>query len=430
MKKKLIFCICILLSIITCLSMVPFSAYNYECDVEVTSASVLVANLETDTFVYEKNVDTAHYISYLSNIMTFIVAYNNCDNLDEKIKLDRAYLDTIPNSDNTLDIYHNHTLTIRDLLYMIMLTNGNDACYVLADHITNGDVDSFVTLMNKKARDLGCTKTKFSSVVARNDTTQFSNCTDLYKIIKCALDIPEFSEISGTSSYIPQGYVNKKLYITNTSSIVNDVSPYYFKHVKGSKYGYDQTAKGNCISVSKYRDVSYACIILAAENLSEHNAFTETKQLLTWAYTTLDNQKIISKSTVLATVTANSAWGESTIELTAGKDIMRTVPADYEPSKLTFEFDGGNTVNLPVFMGQNMGTAKMYYDGELFEDIDLVSNSADGVSMLEDVTSFLGIMYDSTIKSPEIKEEPETQPQTERNFVETKASETQPSTTN
>ena len=51
MKKKLIFCICILLSIIMGLSAIPFSAYTYECSVDVTSAAVLVANLETDTFV-------------------------------------------------------------------------------------------------------------------------------------------------------------------------------------------------------------------------------------------------------------------------------------------------------------------------------------------------------------------------------------------
>ncbi len=397
MKKKLIFCICILLSIIMCMSVVPFSAYTYECDVEVTSASVMVCNIETDTVVYEKNINTAHYMSYLSNLMTFIVAYSNTEDINERISITEEMIYSIPNSDGTLDKYIDHTLTIKDLLYFIMMTNGNDACYVLADFVTDGQPEKFVELMNKKARELGCTKTKFSSVAARNDSTQFSTCNDLYKIVKCALEIPEYKEIAGASSYMPEKYVNEKLLVTTNNSLLNKKSPYYFKHVKSGKYGADKLAKGNIIAVSKYSDVTYACIILGSELKSEHNAFTETKQLLTWAYTTLGNKKIIDEDDVLANVTAVSPWGESTIELTTGKDIVRTVPAEFDDSKIEFVYDDIQSVQLPVFMGQNMGTAKIMYDGKLFEEIDLISSSSDGISMVSDLGNFLASMYSDTV---------------------------------
>ncbi len=405
MKKKLIFCICILLSIIMGLSTVPFSAYNYECNVEVTSAAVLVANIETDTFVYEKNINSARYASYLSNLMTFIVAYNNTSDLDKRITVTWDMLNSIPNSDNTLDVYANHTLTIRDLLYFIVMTNGNDACYLLADTVTNGDRNRFVELMNAKAKELGCTKTKFSSVAGKSDNTHYTTCADLYKIIKCALGIPEYSEIASTSTYIPQGYINEKLTVTSTNSLLRGKSPYYFKHVKNGKYGADDIANGNIVAVSKYSDVSYACIILGAETKSEHNAFTETKQLLTWAYTTLGNKKIIDESDVLATVTAVSAWGESIIELTTGKDIEKTMPADYDKSKVEFIYDSSKIVELPVFVGQNMGVAQIMYDGKLFDEVDLVSESSDGISMVEDLGSFLSSMYKATITPVTSEEE-------------------------
>ncbi len=408
MKKKLIFCICILLSIIMGLGTVPFSAYNYECNVEVTSASVLVANIETDTFVYEKNINTAHFMSYLSNLVTFIVACNNTTDLDEKITITEDMLYNIPNSDGTLDVYVNHTLTIRDLLYFIIMTNGNDACYLLADTVTEGDRDKFVELMNAKVKELGCTKTRFSSVAARNNTTQFTTCADFYKVIKCALGIPEYSEIASTTSYMPQGYVNEKLVVTTSNSLLRSKSPYYFKHIKNGKYGADSTAKGNVVAVSKYSDVTYACIILGAEVKSEHNAFTETKQLLTWAYTTLGNKKIIDEADVLATVRATSAWGESTIELTTGKDIEKTMPAEYDKSKIEIVYDNSKTVELPVFVGQNMGTAQIMYDGKLFDEVDLVSESSDGISMIEDLGSFLSSMYNATIVS--VSDEDETAP--------------------
>lgn len=397
MKKKLIFCICILLSIIMGLSSMPFSAYSYECSVDVTSAAVMIANVETDTVVYEKNIDTAHYMSYLSNLMTFIVAYTNTADINERIEITAEMINSIPNSDGTLDKYIDHTLTIKDLLYFIMMTNGNDACYILADYVSKGDVDAFVELMNKKARDLGCTKTKFSSPAGRNSATQFTTCSDLYKIVKCALDIPEYNKIASASTYMPDKYVNEKLTVTTNNSLLNKKSPYYFKHVKNGKYGADLTAKGNLVAVSKYSDVTYVCVILGSQLLSEHNAFTETKQLLTWAYTTLGNKKIIDSDDVLATVTASSAWGESEINLTTSSDVIKTVPAEFDSSLLEFEYNGTKSVELPVFKGQNMGTANILYNGKLFDETDLVSNSSDGVSMLEDLESFLGSMYKATI---------------------------------
>lgn len=396
MKKKLIFCICILLSIIMGLSTLPFSAYVYECPVEITSASVMLVNVNTDTVVYEKNANTAHFISYLSNLMTFIVACDNTNDFEEKVKITDELLYSIPNSDNSLELYRGKTLTVKDLLIFVMATNGNDACYALADHITGGNRDAFVDMMNKKAKDLGCTKTKFSSVAARNDTTHFSNCEDLYRILKYALSIPQYSEIASIYMYQPEGYEGDEHIIYTTNSILKKGSPYYYKHVKNGKYGADSIAKGNIIAVSEYANVSYACIILGAQQLSEHNAFTETKQLLNWSYTTLGSKEIISESTVIDIVTAQAPWGTVEIELTSGKDIEKIVPAKYNADLLTFEFTSDD-VSLPVFIGQNMGTAQVYYDGKLFDEIDVVSNSSKGVSMLSDISGFIGSMFDKTI---------------------------------
>lgn len=401
MKKKLIFCICMILCVVLCAGTVPFSAFTYDCSVDVTSAAVLVANLETDTFVYEKNANTARYLSYLTNIMTFIVARNNVADIDERLTVKAEVLDSIEDPDNTLDKYINHTLTVRDLLHFIIMQNGKDACYVLADYVTDGDIPKFIELMNQKARELGCTKTNFISVAGVKDQKHYTTCADMYKIVKCALNTPDYTDIASTTTYMPDGYKNQSLEVETNNSLLRSTSPYYFKHVKNGKYAADALARGNVVAVSKYSDVSYACIVLGSQVLSEHNCFTETKQLLTWAYTRLGNKQIISENEVLATVTANTAWGESTINLTAGEDVVRTMPADYSSSQLTCVYDSTKLVQLPIYKGQNMGTAKVYFDGTLFDEIDLISDSSSGVSMLEDLGSFVSSMYNSTIIAPE-----------------------------
>ncbi len=396
MKKKLIFCVCMVLCVVMCMSTIPFSAFTFDCDVEVTSAAVLVANLDTDTFVYEKNSTTARYLSYLSGIMTFIVARNNISDISTKVPIKAEVLNQIEDPDNSIDIYTGKTLTVKDLLHYILLTDSTDACFVLADYVSNGDIDAFVELMNKKARDLGCTKTKFSSPACVKNATQYTTCSDLYKIVKCALDTPDYTDIAATISYIPDGYKSEKLAIGNTNSLLRQNSPYYFKHVKNGKYGQDDVARGNIVAVSEYSDVHYVCIVLGAENLNEHNAFTETKQLLTWAYTTLGNKQILAEDTVLTSVSTNSAWGESSIGLVTSEDIVRTMPADYDESKLEYEFPDSK-VKLPVFEGQNMGTAKVYYEGKLFDEVDLVSSTSQGITMLGDLANFADTMFKATL---------------------------------
>ncbi len=397
MKKKLIFCICILLCVIMCVSSIPFSAITYDCEVDVTSKAVLVANLETGTFVYEKKSNMARFWSYLSNIMTFIIVRDEIDDIDKKVKIKEDFLDSLEESDGTLEKYAGKSLTVKDLLAFAMLTDGSDACHVLADYVTKGKPEEFVKKMNKKAKELGCKKTKFSSPACVKDDSQYTTCVDAFKIIKCALKTPAYKKIASKPYYVLDGYKGDQHTIGNTNSLLKQSSPYYFKHVKNGKYGQDDVAKGNIVAVSEYADVSYVCIVLGADITNEHNAFTETKQLLTWAYTTLGNEMIIPDSSVITTITAKTEWGESTIELIPGEDVVSTVPADYSPDSFTFKYKSSKKVSLPIFEGQNMGTAKMYFEEKYLDDIDLVSNSSEGISMLSDLGSFAKTMFDATV---------------------------------
>lgn len=408
MRKKLIFCICIVLSLLICASTAQISAITYDNDIDITSKAVLVANLETDTFVYESNSNTARFQSYLTNIMTFVVTYNNVTDLSESVVIKQEVLDLVPYTDNTLKKYVGKTLSVYDLLCFLMLENGTDAAYVLADYVSNGDIDAFVALMNQKAKELGCTKTRFSAPSLVMDATQFTTCKDMYKIVKNALQIQEYVEISGMYSYNPGDYEGKKYTIRNKNSLVNEKSPYYFKYIVSGKYGADRVGLGNVVAVSVYKDVTYVCIISGAQVVSEHNAFTETKQLLSWTYQNLGNKQIIAETDVLATVSAQTMWGQTEIELTAGKDITRTVPADFTYDKLTFKYNVSENVKLPVFKGQNLGTAKVYYDGKYLEKIDLISSDSLGVSMYDDMTGFISSMYATTFSKSNLYKEPQT----------------------
>lgn len=415
MKKKLFFCVSILLCLIIMASTIPFSAYIVESPIDVTSRAALVVNLETDTFVYEKNSTGIRYLSYLTNIMTYIIARNGVTDISQKVEIKKSVLDKIEEPDNTLDKYAGKTLTVEDLLHFLMLTNGKDAAYVLADYVCDGDIDEFVRLMNKKAVNLGCENTNFVKPYNVMEKTHYTTCVDMYKIMKCALDTPDYTRIGKAISYVPEGYDEEKYAISTNNSIMKPTSPYYFKYIKSGKYAIDSVARANLAVVSHYNDVGYFCVVFGAQNENEHNAYTEAKQLLSWAYLYLTNSQIFSENTVLSTVNVPTPWGESVINLTTGEDINRTMPADYDPKLLTYETNENIKVELPVFEGQNMGSAKIYYDSTFFDEVNIVADSSQGIGMLSDIGSFVDSMFDATLKNSSVDETvEETQKPTEK----------------
>ena len=416
MKKKLIFCISIILCLVICASAIPSSAYVIECPVDLTSRAVLVANLETDTFVCEENSTGIRYLSYLTNIMTYIIARNGVTDLDEKVKIKKDVLDKVEDPDNTLDKFIGKTLTVRDLLHYIMLTDGKDACYVLADYVCKGNIKEFVRLMNKKAVALGCENTNFKRPYNFMEKTHYTTCHDMYKIIKCALDTPDYTDIASQKSYTPKGYDEEKYEIKTNNSLLRPTSPYYFKYIKNGKYAIDPVARGNLAVVSYYDKVRYVCIIFGAQNENEHNAYTETKQLLSWAYLSLSNIQLLSDTTVLSTASVSTEWGDFDINLTTGEDVEKTMPSDYNTDLLVYETNEDIKVELPVFKGQNMGSAKIYYNKIFFDEVNLVADSSQGVGMLGDISSFLKTAANDTfnIEKPQEKKEEETQPPTEK----------------
>lgn len=398
MKKKLIFCISIILTAAMCITTIPFSAFSYDTNVSVSATALMLINTDTDTIVYEKNVDKISYLSYLSHIMTYIVVNNYVGDIDkETVEIKDTYLDKIPNSDKTLEKYVGKKLTVRDLLYFMMLENGTDAAYVLADYVSNGNFVNFVKMMNDKALSLGCTKTNFVSPCMSLRSAQHSTCNDFYKIVKAALSIESFREICGTFSYLPSVVKDEKHSLYNKNSLINPGSTYYFSYVTGGKFAMDRTSGTNIVATCCYKDTNYLCIAFGSKMTSERNAFIDAKYMFIWAYNKLQNKQILSGKSVLGTTKLNAIWGETDIELTTSEDIYRTMPIDFDTKNLEFKFDVPDGVKLPVFEGQNLGVAKIYYDGKLFDEVNLVSKHSEGIGMLDDMGKILTSMYEKTI---------------------------------
>ena len=405
MKKRLNFIISLLLILSICVGTLSFDAFSFENNVETSSNEIMLINADTSTVVFSRNATKKWYCSYLSTLMTFVVAAQNSKDYDKtKVNITADLLERIPSSDGKLKQFEGKTLTIRDLMVLMFMTTGNDAAYVLADFVSHSDIDAFVRTMNQKASELGMKDTKYFSPAFDEEMKSLTTCADLYKLYRYALDIELFKEVSSYSSYIPKGYAEKEALDTEVS-IKSSSSPYYFKYTDTAKYSYDKKSGAGMLATTVYRGSTYIFIAMHGMKEAERNVYVDCKQLTTWAYLNLSDKKIVGAEDVDVEVSVESPWRKDSVSLTVGGSSYRTMPNEYDVNKFMVEYDVPDSVKLPVFEGQSIGTAKIIYDSQRLDEISLTSTDTKGVEMLSDIREFLNSAYRSVL-SVEPEEEP------------------------
>ena len=422
MKKKLTFLISLVLILTLSVSAFIVPASSYDTDTEVSTTASLLINLDTDTVCYSNKPQSKWSVSDLADIMTFIIAAENAPRPEEvSVVVTQEFKASLPYSDGCLDAYIGETLTLKDLMFIMMVSSGSDAAYLIANVLSKGDYDSFVGMMNDKAKAIGCKKTLFVSPGFSSSAQHFTCCSDLALMYKTLDAVELYHELDAAYSYCPEQYADlsdkkRAAYTVNTEmSILNPDSPYYFRYATDGKYSEDDSCIENLVVSTTYRGMRYLFVGLKGRNTAEKNVFADARKLTTWAYLNLSDRKVIDSDSSLAKFTAACDWGEYEVDLYAGNSAYKTLPVQYETDKFTFEFIIPDKVSLPVFEGQSIGSGDVYYDGEKIDSINLVSASSEGVSLLGDLTHFTRSAFDRILPvNPSAEAEAQAETATEK----------------
>ena len=126
--------------------------------IDTSATSAILMDTDNNIIIYEKNIHNVRSVASISKIMTAVLAVES-GKMDDKIVVD----DVISSAyGSAVYIQRGEELTLRDLVYGLMLRSGNDAALAIA-HCVSGSVEDFVNLMNKKANELKMTNTLFNN---------------------------------------------------------------------------------------------------------------------------------------------------------------------------------------------------------------------------------------------------------------------------
>ncbi len=215
-------------------------------DSQVASAAGAF-NLTDQTTVYAQSVHESMYPASTTKIMTAYIACMYGD-LDEYYTVSANAVDQASDS-SVCNLKEGDIITLRDLLYGLMLRSGNDAAVAIAEGMS-GDVDSFVAIMNSTAASLGATNTNFVTPNGLHDENHYTTVYDMYLILNAALENEDFYTIftatSYTASYTSGGAAYTQEWTTTNQYLAGNVSTPSGFTILGGKTG-TTGAAGYCL---------------------------------------------------------------------------------------------------------------------------------------------------------------------------------------
>lgn len=157
-----------------------------------------VFDLTTKEVLYSQNLFEKLYPASTTKILTAYIIIRNCD-LDDKVTVSADAIANMADS-SKCGLAAGDVLTVRDLLYGLLLVSGNDAANVLAEYYS-GSIDKFAEEMNREAKALGATQSHFVNANGLPDDDHYTTIYDMYLIFQAAIQTQDFIDIIHTQSY-------------------------------------------------------------------------------------------------------------------------------------------------------------------------------------------------------------------------------------
>lgn len=323
--------------------------------------------LGTGKVLYEKNAREKRYPASTTKIMTAILALEH-RNLTDTATVSYNAISTVPAGYSHANLQLDETLTMEQLLNVLLIPSANDAANVIAEDIA-GSVESFASMMNTKAREIGCENTNFVNSNGVHNENHYSTAYDLALIGRYAMKNDTFRKLASTVRYtlpITNKYDKENRIFVNTNRLINDKSGQYYKYATGIKTGYTDAA-GNCIVASaKKDDMELICVIMGAGNdlTTNINKFDDCIALFNYGFGNYKYETLCKANDVFKVVSPRNASKDTkSLNVLYETDIDALVDANTVSSDLSPIVNLDNSLKAPVTKGSVIGSVCYTIDG-------------------------------------------------------------------
>ena len=349
--------------ILILLCFIPFFV-RAEVTLATNARAALLLEASTGEIIFSKNPHEKLEPASLTKMMSMLLIVEAIDKSVlswNQVVTVSAHASSMGGSQILLET--NERMTVEDLFKGIAIASGNDAVVALAEKIA-GTEENFVSLMNKRAKELGLTNTVFKNSHGLTTEGHYTTANDLAKI---ALELVKHEEIfkytSLYESYLREN-TNRRLWLVNTNKLVR-----FYDGVDGLKTGYTKTAGYCLVATAKKNNMRILAIVLDEPSSELRNK--EASEMLDYAYAQYELGTAINTDKVLKKAKVEKGYKDE-VEIVPSKKVTFLKNKMDEDPRIDLTIDLNN-IKAPIKKGDKVGTMKVRINNS-YEVVELTVN--------------------------------------------------------
>lgn len=310
--------------------------------------------------LYEQNIHETRLIASITKLMTALVAVEQAEDLDAVVRVKGEWLGS---EGSSIYLAAGEEITLRGLLYGLLLQSGNDAAMAIAC-CTAGSVEEFVSLMNSRAAELGMKDSSFANPSGLNDDGHYSSAYDMALLARACLDNRTVAEICATRSIT----IGTRTFVNHNKLL------YLYEGCVGMKTGFTEKAGRTLVSAAARDGQTLICV-----TLNDGDDWNDHRKLLDYGFETYPRQTLCAPGEVLGSVPVEGSLIPAVAAVTAEE--VGYPLADGE--ELAMDVDLVKSIRAPFEAGEPIGEAVWKKNGETVARVPLVAQRGAGLDVRE-----------------------------------------------
>lgn len=247
----------------------------------INSSAACVMDADTGQILYEKDSLTELPIASITKVMTALLVLERGD-LSAMTTATEQALNMVEPASTRVGFVPNEQVSVDTLMYCMLVDSANDAANVLASYIA-GDVDSFVSMMNTRAAQLGCTHTHFANPNGLDAEGHYSCARDMALITYAANKHEEFRKYSSALKYElpPDNVIGAGWQVWTKVDMLRQESEVYDPRIYAAKTGWTTNAHNTFVACGRSENSNLIVSVLNCQVKS--GIFLDTKMLLDYS---------------------------------------------------------------------------------------------------------------------------------------------------
>ena len=335
----------------------------------IESKSVILMEETSGTVLFEKNADEKREIASVTKVMTALLLMEQID--AGKIKYD----DLITASENAEEMGGSQVylevgeqMSVDDILKALMVASGNDAAVAIAEHVS-GTVEEFVSLMNKKAEELGMKNTHFANPngLPEESEPEYSTARDVATMSREL--ISKHPDITKYTTIWMDSLRGGEFALANTNKLLSPAINTGYDGTTGLKTGFTTNAM-HCLSATAKRgDLGLVAVVLGGP--TSDIRFSETKDLFNYGFNNFVLKGKIKQGEDIKE-TSVIKGKEETVMGVAKNDFV-ILDNKNEKGEITKEIEMDKDIKAPVEKGQKIGVMRIKKGDGVMGEVDIVA---------------------------------------------------------